>query len=254
MPGHDPGGAALAVGRNLAGARARDNLKIIAGAQVNRVLVDGTTVRGVELATGSPSRTLGARRVILSAGAICTPAILLRSGIGPADELSSLGVGVRAGQIVLRTAAPGSDRANDMYYAVVNNFDLTHHFPMLRTTAEARQVFGVMAVVREAHSRGRVTIGSTERVLVVTESAFGSEEALRDYIRLGVDSAYNPVGTARMGPSDDPYAVVDQRCAVHGMDGLYVADASVMPKMVRANTNLTVIMIGERVAALPRET
>ena len=46
-----------------------------------------------------------------------------------------------------------------------------------------------------------------------------------------------------MGPNTDPLAVVDQYCRVHGMEGLRVADASVMPDVIRANTNLTTIMI-----------
>jgi len=51
-----------------------------------------------------------------------------------------------------------------------------------------------------------------------------------------------------MGPDNDPMAVVDQRGKVHGIDGLRVADASIMPDCIRANTNLTTIMIGERIA------
>jgi choline dehydrogenase len=51
-----------------------------------------------------------------------------------------------------------------------------------------------------------------------------------------------------MGPPADPMAVVDQRCLVHGLEHLRVVDASVMPDIVRANTNDTVLMIAERVA------
>jgi choline dehydrogenase len=55
-------------------------------------------------------------------------------------------------------------------------------------------------------------------------------------------------GACMMGPENDPMAVVDQRGKVHGIDGLTVADASIMPNCIRANTNLTTIMIGERIA------
>ena len=55
-----------------------------------------------------------------------------------------------------------------------------------------------------------------------------------------------------MGREDDPGAVVDAECRVYGVEGLRVADASVMPNIPRANTNLTCIMIGERVADLIR--
>ena len=50
-----------------------------------------------------------------------------------------------------------------------------------------------------------------------------------------------------MGPVEDPLAVVDQYGRLHGVDGLVVADASIMPSVPRANTNLTCIMIGEKV-------
>lgn len=55
-------------------------------------------------------------------------------------------------------------------------------------------------------------------------------------------------GSCSMGPADDPGAVVDQRLRVHGLDNLWVADASVMPEVVRANTNATVYVIAERLA------
>jgi choline dehydrogenase-like flavoprotein len=59
-------------------------------------------------------------------------------------------------------------------------------------------------------------------------------------------------GTCKMGPADDATAVVDQRGRVHGLEALRVADCSIMPDCVRANTNATAMMIGERVAELMR--
>jgi len=61
-------------------------------------------------------------------------------------------------------------------------------------------------------------------------------------------------GTCKMGPASDPLAVVDQYCRVHGLAGLRVADASVMPDVIRANTNATTIMIAERVADFIRQS
>ena len=55
-------------------------------------------------------------------------------------------------------------------------------------------------------------------------------------------------GTCKMGPASDPMAVVDQYGKIHGIQGLRVADASIMPDCVRANTNVTTMMIGERIA------
>jgi choline dehydrogenase len=305
---------------------ARENLQILPSTLVDRIVFEGERAVGVMASVaGGNFEMIPARRVILAAGAIGSPSILLRSGIGPRDELQALGVpvhadlagvgagltdqprigvfflpkpghenaGVSTGQIVLRTS---TDRANDMYYAMVSRFDLTHHFPALRGVVGARSVFGVMAVRRRQYSRGRVSLASTDPrtppsvdlgyltddrdyqlladgvrscwelaqspdILDKSEAAVGlddriltDEECLRGYVETTVDSAYNPVGSARMGPADDPGAVVDQRCKVHGVENLHVADASVMPSMVCANTNLTTVMIGERVAAMLRCT
>ena len=60
---------------------------------------------------------------------------------------------------------------------------------------------------------------------------------------------YHPVGTCKMGPESDPTAVVDARGKVHGVDNLYVADASSMPVVPRANTNIPALVVGERIAA-----
>jgi choline dehydrogenase len=68
------------------------------------------------------------------------------------------------------------------------------------------------------------------------------------YLRDMVSTIFHPVSTARMGPDGDAGAVVDQQCRVRGVEGLRVVDASVMPNIPRANTNLTCIVIGERVA------
>ncbi len=59
--------------------------------------------------------------------------------------------------------------------------------------------------------------------------------------------------TCKMGPANDPMAVVDHRCRVHGLEGLRVVDASVMPTLVGGNTNAPTIMIAERVAAFMQE-
>jgi choline dehydrogenase-like flavoprotein len=77
----------------------------------------------------------------------------------------------------------------------------------------------------------------------------GDAELLR-HVRQRADTIYHPVGTCRMGASAD--AVVDSELKVHGVGGLYVADASVMPTLVGGNTNAPTIMIGERAAEFVR--
>jgi choline dehydrogenase len=74
------------------------------------------------------------------------------------------------------------------------------------------------------------------------------EEALRLHLLDFHATDYHPSGTLRMGPEGDAMAVVDERCRLRGIDDLYVADASVMPTIPRANINLPTMMIGERVA------
>jgi choline dehydrogenase len=59
---------------------------------------------------------------------------------------------------------------------------------------------------------------------------------------------FHPVGTAKMGPATDPHAVVDAQLRVHGVQGLRVVDASVMPRITSGNTNSPVLMIAERAA------
>ncbi len=61
-------------------------------------------------------------------------------------------------------------------------------------------------------------------------------------------TSHHVSGTCKMGPDTDHMAVLDQFGRVSGVEGLRVADASIMPDVIRANTNLTTIMIGERVA------
>lgn len=89
--------------------------------------------------------------------------------------------------------------------------------------------------------------------IVLSDELMEEEEMLRYYVKLSLDSAYHPVGTAKMGPATDETAVVDERLRVHGTENLYIADASVMPEIVNCNTNLTSTMIGERLADWLRE-
>jgi len=81
----------------------------------------------------------------------------------------------------------------------------------------------------------------------------GSGEDWGEFARKTYDSYHHGVGTCKMGPASDPLAVVDQRLRVHGMQNLWVGDASIMPVVSRANTNLTSIMIGERLADFVQE-
>jgi choline dehydrogenase len=81
----------------------------------------------------------------------------------------------------------------------------------------------------------------------------GANEDWEKFARSSYTSYYHGVGTCKMGPASDPMAVVDQRLRVHGIDNLWVGDASIMPTVAHANTNLTVMMIAERTAGFIKE-
>ena len=75
-----------------------------------------------------------------------------------------------------------------------------------------------------------------------------SDEEIVEWIRATAETAFHPVGTCKMGP--DPMAVVDERLRVHGIDGLRIADGSIMPTLVSGNTNAACIMIGEKASEM----
>ncbi|MEM7041673.1 MAG: GMC family oxidoreductase N-terminal domain-containing protein [Pseudomonadota bacterium] len=80
-----------------------------------------------------------------------------------------------------------------------------------------------------------------------------SDDEILSWIRENAETAYHPIGTCRMGSADSGMTVVDHRLRVHGLSGLRVADASIMPTMVSGNTNAAAIMIGEKAAVMIKE-
>ena len=77
-----------------------------------------------------------------------------------------------------------------------------------------------------------------------------SDEDLLEWVRNTAETTYHPVGTCKMGSNSDPMAVVDDQLRVHGIEGLRVADASIMPTLTSGNTNVPCIMIGEKCATM----
>ncbi|HET8832994.1 MAG TPA: GMC oxidoreductase, partial [Casimicrobiaceae bacterium] len=76
----------------------------------------------------------------------------------------------------------------------------------------------------------------------------GSDEVLDAFIRKTAITVHHPAGTCRMGPPGDPMAVTDDEGRVHGVQGLRVVDASLMPDLTSGNINAPVIMIAEKIA------
>ena len=122
-------------------------------------------------------------------------------------------------------------------------------------------------LLETAEDLGRMREGVRAAVGLLENPAFGSivdrrtepldsdlesDESLDGWLRREVTTTQHLTGTCKMGPASDPWAVVDQYGNVHGIEGLTIADASIMPDCVRANTNATTMMIGERIAEFLR--
>jgi choline dehydrogenase len=92
----------------------------------------------------------------------------------------------------------------------------------------------------------------TERI-APTDQDVASDEALDRCLLANVSTAHHLAGTCKMGSASDPMAVVDQYGRVHGLTALRVVDASIMPDVIRANTNATIMMMAERIADWMKE-
>ena len=106
----------------------------------------------------------------------------------------------------------------------------------MRGLKEARRILGMPALSQylgEELSPGAGTVG---------------DKRIEAYVRQATTPTYHPVGTCKMGPAEDAMAVVDARLRVHGIEGLRVADASIMPNIIGGNTAAPSMMIGERAA------
>jgi choline dehydrogenase len=282
-------------------ARARPNLTIRGDTLVDRIRHDGGRATGFVLAGGSE---LSARIAVVTAGAYGSPAVLLRSGIGPETGLPvgenlTDHPGVGAGWAPtdrLQDETAGYEREHPLFMAQVvvkaqsrscpaDSWDI-HLFPATEPgkdelghpTGSYELSAAVFAL--KPRSRGRVRLRDADPATPpVIEHGFLSDEAdldvlvdglellrslmssqamsayagenlrpgrdpdLEPYIRESVRGYFHPVGTCALG------SVVDQAGRVLGFDNLYVADASVMPTIPRANTNLSTLAVAEKIAA-----
>jgi choline dehydrogenase len=303
-------------------ARARPNLTIVADALVTRVVLDGRRAVAAVARVGDESLRFDGGEIILSAGAIGSPHLLMLSGIGPADQLREAGVRVehdlpgvgqnlrdhphvystwqpRADwlmdaalpryQVALRYTAPGSTLPNDMQILMVSfatarvdrggdgltpvgvtlqpvlNLAAGHGQLSLQSANALVQPVIDFDYLREAADRERLRDSLRlcvelarhaefqpilSKRIAPTDDVLGSDASLDRWMLQEVSTTNHASGTCKMGPASDSLAVVDQSGRVHGIDGLRVADASIMPDCVRANTNATCMMIGERMASL----
>jgi choline dehydrogenase-like flavoprotein len=304
----------------LAAARDLPNLELRTGSQVSRVVLDGHRATGVEVDAGT---VVGAREVVLSAGAVGTPVILQRSGIGPAEVCAAAGVtpvldlpGVGANladhpsvviwarpvdglcrpgmpwrQAAARIASGLGDEGADLQVWLLNNVDPAT-IPGFANRLDWPMVVGISVMLLRPRARGRVyiedraaapvielgfgTVDDVERlargvrtawrilrspafasrlteIQLWTDAMVDSDAVLHSAVRNVMSPGWHAVGSARMGPASDPRSVVDQGGRVHGIAGLRVVDASVFPTMPSAPTNLTTIMLAEKIASGMKE-
>ncbi|PVE25635.1 sorbosone dehydrogenase [Microvirga sp. KLBC 81] len=345
--------------------RKRPNLRIITDRMAERVIFEGSKATGAVLAAanGGEAETLQAAEVVISCGAIHSPALLMRSGIGPTEDLARLGIPVisdspgvgrnlmehpsiavsaylppaaRAAdpsehheQAILRFSSrlqgtpPGDmhaailsrsawhsvgQRIGTMFFWVNKSYSRGHlklvspdpraepavdfnmlsdprdlerlkaafrlgakvlRDPMMRGTCEA--AFPASYSPRVAKAAAPGMIGSLQRGIlsalldragplrpgvihnIVTLGAtldklIGDDAALTAFVSAYVGGTWHPSGTCRMGATGDRMAVTSPRGTVYGVQNLSVCDASIMPSIPRANTNIPVIMMAERIA------
>jgi choline dehydrogenase-like flavoprotein len=162
---------------------------------------------------------------------------------GFADRPSEPGHGISIGPCVLRPQSRGTVRLRsrnpaDPALFVANS--LAHQADV------DTLVRGVQLAIRisEAPSLARLV----KRRALPKPGLENDVAALADYVRAISKTVFHPSGTAKMGATDDPMAVVSEELQVRGVEGLRVADASIMPRLVSGNTNAPTMMIGERAA------
>ena len=316
---------------HLSQARHRLNLTIKANCVARRILFDEKQAYGVLVESGGEIFTLEGNQIVLSAGAVGSPQLLMLSGVGPEDQLRELGIpvvrnlpgvgqnlkdhpkvyltwrvneaysgppGPARGGFSLRFTAPDSQRRNDLSISMSafvterisgddpgvdaeKNLPDTSRIEMMialllplssgafRLASPDPDVQPLLDYnyLAEPRDRERLRWGvRTALMLSKTDdlsSLFGdrlgpadadldSDQALDKWLMREAVTYSHICGTCKMGPDSDPMAVVDQEGRVYGMDGLRVVDASIMPNLVRAPINPTVLAIGERICDLMR--
>ncbi|MEQ9517868.1 MAG: GMC family oxidoreductase N-terminal domain-containing protein [Parvibaculum sp.] len=275
--------------------RARDNLVIRTNTNVARIALEDGRALGVVLTTGEH---LATDEVVLTAGAISSPVLLLRSGLGPKAHLAERGIRLHAdlpvGSTMSDHLGPGiayrhkgrrggiAGPAQVLLAGASNGVDVDYHaFPIAPAPSEDNETDFIMAVfLMRSSGRGSVRLGEAldsdpvitapplpddavgrfrhafdriaawERSEVARglgcEPVEGHDLSAPDAVRTALErltlSYYHMTSTCPMG------AVLDADCRVHGIEGLRVADASVMPTIPTGNTYLGCVMIAERVA------
>jgi choline dehydrogenase-like flavoprotein len=169
--------------------------------------------------------------------------VLFQTGQPPIRLCASLVKPVSVGHLAL--ASPDPTVQPDLRLNLLSEPE-----DMRRMIVGFRLLGKLIALPRMAQIGSEQLLLTDDVEMVATEFArrLHDDAWIADYVHRTVRHYVHPVGTARMGRSSDPDAVVDQHGRVHGVVELRVADASIMPTIPSANTNFPCIMIGERIA------
>lgn len=302
-------------------AMGRPNLTLITNADTQRLSFDASACTGVEyLVDGAMSRARATREVIVCAGVIGSPRLLLLSGVGPAADLQRLGLPVVAdlpgvglnlqdhalvGGVAYETIGELPPLVNNgaettwwwkssASMLVPDTQPVLIEFPFATPELADRLTpnsYTLAPSIVRPGSRGSISLVSTDPDVhpridinylesradvdalvaavelcreVGAAKAFDGlrkrelmpgklgRAAMEEFVRNGATTYFHPAGSCKMGP--DALAVVDGTLRVHGIKGLRVADASIMPTITSGNTNAPTIMIGERAVDLIRAT
>lgn len=311
----------------LDAARSRPNLTILSGTSVDRLTVRAGRVQSVDVQVDGRREVLTADTYVVACGAFGSPALLLRSGIGPADQLQKTGIrpevdlpGVGAnltdqpGVFVplaptaeLNAALAAKEASGELYVSRMliraaselcpeGSWDLhilpSAGDPLFGSLPPGEYEAGISAFLMKPASRGRVRLRSADPAeapeidagflsdpgghdiavlrsgLEIVErlassaalkslAAHGPRRAAHELsdeeLRSRLGTYWHPVGTCAMGPDDDPLAVVDGEARVRGVANLRVVDASVLPTVPAANTQLPVLAAAELLADALRD-
>ena len=295
----------------LTPALGRPNLEVRSQSHAAKLIVEGKKVVGVEyIRDGKREQARAAREVVLCGGVIDSPKLLMLSGIGPADHLTSHGIAMVADvpgvggnfqdhlKLSIRwngkTELPGSTVTAGMYTrssqgAIGTVPDV--QFYLGRGSETPDKFITITMSLVQPKSRGEIRLRSADPMAapiirgnylqeqadvnalvrgvhlarwfgeadaysalradeILPGAAMKSDADLAAFVRRDTDTIYHGAGTCRMGPQSDAAAVVDRSLRVRGVEGLRVADASIMPEVVNGTTNAACVMIGEKASEL----
>ena len=319
FPLNNPGGIRMSTALTyLNDCRHRLNLTIRGNIRVQQVVFEGKKATGVRVESDGEEFTVQGEEIILSAGAIASPQLLMLSGVGPAESLNALGIdsvhelpgvgrnmknhpsislryqlvegnrppsNAPRNQVGLRFTAEGSEYRNDIQVQPTTSYPDGPTTPDIRigcrlelplsqgeltlasANIEEQPVLDYRFLTDEQdRARLRAALRQCDEIfrhpafagllgerISPTDETLSDDAALDAWMQGNSGIAGHTSVTCRMGPASDAMAVVDQYCRVHGLEGLRVIDASVMPDITRANTNATTIMIAERSADLIKQ-